>query len=34
VFDGREHIRSGFTCWCKPRIDEKNPLVIIHNILQ
>ena len=34
VDDGREHIRSGFLCWCQPRLDDENPLVIIHNPLQ
>jgi hypothetical protein len=31
LFDGREHICVGFTCWCKPLPDVENSNVIIHN---
>jgi len=31
MFDGREHICLGFTCWCNPHPDAENPSVIIHN---
>jgi hypothetical protein len=34
LFDGREHICDGLTCWCGPRADDEEPLVIIHNVLQ
>jgi hypothetical protein len=33
LFDGREHVCWGFTCWCGPKADDDEPRVIIHNIL-
>jgi hypothetical protein len=31
VFDGREHVCVGYTCWCDPQPDVENSNVIIHN---
>jgi hypothetical protein len=33
LFDGREHVCCGFTCWCDPQPDWDNPRVVIHNPL-
>jgi len=29
--EGQRHICVGFTCWCNPTRDDKQPLVVVHN---